>query len=93
MCVNAKTTLGNVKNCAIWLAQPKSGVIGITEGLEDALSVMTLCSTPCIAVTGTSGLLNVELPASIHTVRIFQDNDEAGMIAVQLNTILPEYKT
>ena len=81
--VNAKTTLGIVKGCAIWLAQPNQGVIGITEGLEDALSVMALCSTPTIALTGTSGLLNVELPASIHELRIFQDNDEAGMIAAQ----------
>jgi DNA primase len=45
--------------------------------------VMALCSTPTIAVTGTSGLLNIELPDSIHTIRIFQDNDEAGMIAAQ----------
>ncbi len=72
-----KMLLGDVRGAAIRLAAPKSHIV-VTEGPEDALSLM--CMKPNWAVWSLSGgnILNFTPPQNIESVTIAADNDNAG---------------
>jgi hypothetical protein len=58
-------------------------VLGLSEGIEDALSAMQLCSLPCWAGLGGLRLSKIVLPAEVREVRVFADSDEAGRDAAE----------
>ena len=79
-----KASLGNVKGGAIWLTRPTGRLI-VTEGVEDALALMTMCHgdsrfADCsyAAAVSAGNLPNLELPSEVRTVVVGADNDEAG---------------
>jgi len=72
-----KMALGPLGAGAVRLA--KAGrVLGLAEGIEDALAAMQLCELPCWAVLGGARLARVDLPGEVREVHIFADGDEAG---------------
>jgi putative DNA primase/helicase len=80
--INPKLMLGSSKGCTMRLSL-FFNTIGLTEGIEDALSVTLMTGLPCWAVGSAVGLVNVELPNAIHEVVIFRDNDHAGINAAE----------
>ena len=80
--INPKLMLGSSKGCAIRLS-PMSESIGLTEGIENALSVTLMTGLPCWALGSASGFFNVVLPDAIREVVIFRDNDAAGINAAE----------
>jgi len=74
-----RKTLGPVGAGAVRLAEPRNGLIGLAEGIETALAVMTACpDLPVWSTLSTSGLEGVVLPADITHVVLLADNDQAG---------------
>lgn len=71
------------KGCAIRLAQPVNGTLGIAEGIETALSAWGLFGVPTWSVISTTGMMNWIPPDDVHTVVVYADNDEnfAGQAA------------
>lgn len=63
---------------AIRLFPPRDGVLGVTEGVEDALSAWVLWKIPTWACIGTSGMKTFQPPEGIKELIVFADNDEAG---------------
>ena len=55
--------------------------IGVTEGVEDALSIKKIDCVPCLATFGTSNLIRLAIPSHIQFVTIYADNDIAGLNA------------
>jgi putative DNA primase/helicase len=80
--INPKLMLGSSKGCAIRLS-PLSESIGLTEGIENALSVTLMTGVPCWAGGSASGFFNVQLPDRVREVVIFRDNDTAGIRAAE----------
>ena len=77
-----KMALGPLGAGAVRLA--KAGrVIGLAEGIEDALAAMQLCELPCWASLGGVRLARVDLPGEVREVHIFADGDEAGREAAE----------
>lgn len=80
--VTAKLMLGSSHGCAIRLSAA-TDTVALTEGIEDALSVMQLYPWPCWATGSAANLAAVVLPDTIHKVFICADNDKAGLAAAQ----------
>ena len=77
-----KMALGPLGAGAVRLA--KAGrVLGLAEGIEDALAVMQLCELPCWASLGGARLARVDLPVEVREVHIFADGDEPGREAAE----------
>ncbi len=77
----AYRTIGSPKGGAIRLCPP-APVLGLVEGIEDALSVLQLDGFPCWAVTGTSALQTFVPPREVKTVALAPDADGAGAKAL-----------
>jgi hypothetical protein len=80
--VRAKLMHGNCAGHSIKLAAAGK-LLGLAEGLEDALSVMQLYEIPCWAVCGTAGMKKVKLPDIVKEVRLYADNDAPGRTAAE----------
>lgn len=66
----------DVKGCAIQLSGPvMGGVLGITEGIETALSVQRATGMPTWAAVSATLLENFEVPEGVHTVVVWADKD------------------
>lgn len=78
----SKFMLGQSRGCAIRLA-PDAFHIGLSEGIEDALSITQLYGLPCWATGSTSGLINIDLPHNIMQITICADSDSAGVSAAR----------
>ncbi len=77
-----KMALGPLGAGAVRLA--KAGpLLGLAEGIEDALAAMQLCDLPCWASLGGVRLARVDLPGEVREVHIFADGDEAGREAAE----------
>jgi hypothetical protein len=77
-----KMALGPLGAGAVRLA--KAGrVLGLAEGIEDALAAMQLCNLPCWASLGGARLARVDLPIEVREVHVFADGDEAGREAAE----------
>ena len=66
--------------CAVRLA-PAADVLGVAEGIETALSAALLDGIPVWAALNTSLLARFEPPATVTTLRVYGDRDEAGLMA------------
>lgn len=79
--------LGRVAGGAVRLApHTPDGALGICEGIETGLAVMTACpGLPVWATLSTSGLEQVQLPADVKRVIVLGDNDasSAGLRAAE----------
>ena len=63
---------------AVRLFPPEDGLLGICEGIEDALSALILWNIPTWAALGTSGLIGFAPPEAVRELLIFADRDENG---------------
>ena len=70
---------GALAGAAIQLYEPSGGELAIAEGLETALAVKMLSGLPVWAAGSASQLAKVKVPASVHTVHVCPDHDEAGL--------------
>jgi hypothetical protein len=72
-----KMILGSVKGGAVRLFTPLD-VVGLTEGIEDALAVNAIYGIPCWSAVSGSNISQVAFPKQIKHVIIYGDNDSAG---------------
>lgn len=72
-----RLSLGRLRGGAIRLA-PVAGELILTEGLEDALSLVQATGRPAWAAAGAGMFDGVELPPSVSAITIGADNDAAG---------------
>src|SRR5262245_4480892 len=80
----ARKTLGAVGGGAVRLAEPRDGLIGLAEGIETALAVMTACpELPAWSVLSSTGMAGVVLPPDIARVVFLVDHDDAGRRAAE----------
>ncbi len=77
-----KMALGPLGAGAVRLAKA-ARVLGLAEGIEDALAAMQLCDLPCWASIGGARLARVDLPGEVREVHIFADGDDAGREAAE----------
>jgi len=56
---------------------PKKGVLGITEGVENAMSVFQVTGIPTWAGINADNLLAANLPESLKVLHIFADRDKS----------------
>lgn len=72
--------LGPVAGGSVRLAQPgENGVLGLAEGIETALAVMTACpALPVWATLSASNLEQVQLPPEVRRVVLLADHDASG---------------
>jgi putative DNA primase/helicase len=77
-----KMMLGRCSGGAVRLAEP-TDVLMIGEGIETCMAAMQATSLPAWAALSTSGLMSLELPASIRDIIILADGDDAGEAAAQ----------
>ena len=76
--------LGKVKDhigCAVRLMQITDGVLGLTEGIETALSAAKLHGIPMWAALNAGLLAKFEPPPYVLKLVIFADRDQAGIDA------------
>ena len=67
-----------ISGCAIHLGQA-APVLGVAEGIETALSVISGMGIPCWSCINAHGLKTVQIPKGIvKTVLIFADKDKSG---------------
>ena len=79
--VLAKISYGCLSGGAVRLSAFSEPLI-LCEGLEDGLSILQAMPDACVlASCGTSGMVSVVLPNSIHKVIIASDADDAGQKA------------
>lgn len=75
-----RMSLGHVGGGVIRLASPNAGLIGIAEGVETALAVMTACpSLPTWAALSAGNIAELSLPPEIDRVVICADHDASGV--------------
>jgi hypothetical protein len=73
-------SLGHVGGGAIRLAMARAGLIGLAEGIETALAVMTACpQLPMWAALSAGNLAELALPSDIDRVVICADHDASGV--------------
>ena len=72
-----KLSFGPVKHGAIRLT-PVAKTVWLTEGAEDALSLIQMTGRACWAIPGAGIMKAVELPEAVKTIVIAADNDDAG---------------
>ncbi len=72
----ARMSLGQIGGGLVRLAAPKDGLIGIAEGIETALAVMTTCPRlPLWAALSAGNIRELTLPAEIDRIVICADHD------------------
>jgi hypothetical protein len=72
-------TLGRPHRGAVVLA-PSGQTLGLSEGVETALSAMMLFDIPVWAALGSERLDQVAIPTYVNRLVLFPDNDMAGEI-------------
>ncbi len=77
-----KKTIGTMEDGAVQLADAGS-ILGLTEGVEDALAVQQLFRTPCWAAVGAARMAKIWIPDTVEHLIIFADADEAGRRAAE----------
>ena len=76
-----KRALGSLGCGAVRLAPPAAGRLGLSEGIESALSAMQLFGIPCWATLGNERFGLVAIPESVRELHLFIDNDAGGELA------------
>jgi len=77
---NPKRSPGVLGSGAVRLA-PATNVLGLAEGVEDALAATELTGVPCWAALGSGRMTSVAVPSSVCELHAFIDNDSAGQKA------------
>jgi len=72
-----KKGIGRYHRGAVRLGE-SSSIVGLAEGIEDALSATQLTGLTCWAAVGGGRLANVVLPAEVKEVHLFADDDDTG---------------
>ena len=75
-----KLMLGGTRGGAVRLGEP-AGELTVAEGIETALSVVDATGCPTWAALSTSGLVALEIPSDVITIRIAADGDAPGAVA------------
>jgi hypothetical protein len=73
-----KRALGLLGTAAVRLAPPRTGRLGLAEGIETALSAWQLFGIPCWATLGNERFGLVAIPDSVTELSLFVDNDAGG---------------
>lgn len=60
---------------------PLDRVLGLAEGVEDALAARHLTGVPCWAALGAARMHRVDIPPAVGELHIFADADEPGQAA------------
>lgn len=68
---------GATKGAAIRLYSPRSGVLGVAEGIESALSLHLIVKIPTWAAFCADNLVRVQLPSDLRELHIGVDLDES----------------
>ena len=76
-----KRALGLLGTAAVRLTPPKSGCLGLAEGIETALSATQLFGIPCWATLGNERFGLAAIPDSVTELCLFIDNDAGGRLA------------
>lgn len=76
-----KRALGLLGTAAVRLAPPRSGRLGLAEGIETAMSAWQLFEIPCWATLGNERFGLVAIPDSVTELHLFVDNDAGGRLA------------
>lgn len=76
-----KRTLGRPRNGAVVLS-PATDVLGLAEGVENALSASALLDVPVWATLGAERLDRVDIPEEVIRLILLADNGRAGRRAV-----------
>ena len=76
-----KRALGSLGTGAVRFAFPRSGRLGLAEGIETALSAMQMFGIPCWATLGNERFGQVTIPQSVRELHLFVDNDAGGTLA------------
>lgn len=76
----SKKTFGRMGTGAVRLADP-GPVLGLSEGVESALSAAEMWSLPVWATCGAQRLGSIQLPECVDEVILFADNGAAGEAA------------
>lgn len=76
-----KRALGSLGTGAVRLAMPRSGRLGLAEGIESALSAQRLFGIPCWATLGNERFGLVTIPESVRELFLFVDADAGGDLA------------
>ncbi len=74
-----RMALGEIHGGTVRLAEPADGLVGLAEGIETALAVMTACpALPMWAALSAGNLAELSLPDGIARVVICADHDPGG---------------
>jgi Toprim domain len=76
-------SIGCFEDGSVKLSEPMNEVLGLAEGVEDALSVEQLFGIPCWATLGANRLDTVFVPSDVRELHLFADNDDPGRAAVR----------
>jgi hypothetical protein len=82
---NARMALGPIGGRAVALGLPSNGVIGITEGIETALSVQQNTGLRCWSAISAPNMRSLRLPTDISGVVIFAEPDSTGTEAAMFS--------
>lgn len=76
----------SLRGCAIRLAEPVNGVLGIAEGIETGMFCMLETKIPVWCSISSALMKTLVVPPDVHTVYIFADNDadKQGLKAAQV---------
>lgn len=77
-----RRTYGKMHNGAVRLG-PAGDTLGLSEGIETALSAMQLTGLPVWCALGAGRMHNITLPDTVQELHIFADNDDAGRAAIE----------
>jgi DNA primase len=78
-----KFSLGLVRGGAIHLGPILQDGLALTEGAEDALSLIQMGAASAWAAAGAGMLAGLQLPSDVRSVVIGGDNDDAGRFAAE----------
>ena len=77
-----KRSLGVPGTGAVRIGNPDT-VLGLAEGVETALSAMSLFGIPCWATLGAARIGHIAIPKRVEKLVLFVDNDTSGRSAEQ----------
>lgn len=76
-----KRALGRLGTGAARLTQPQGRVLGLAEGIENALSATQMFGIACWATLGNARFGTVAIPETVKELHLFLDEDAGGCLA------------
>jgi hypothetical protein len=80
----AKRALGRLGTGAVRLRPPLDGMLGLAEGIENAIAATQITGIPCWATLGAERFARVAIPKAVRRLILFLDNDPGGRRAEKL---------